>query len=98
MAQPNYPAGPSVFTTVATVTASSGSYVDIAADSTQIEIILSNYHATLSMYVRDQAATAQGGTLVAALTSGVFSTSAALRVVNPGGSDITVGINRVKTP
>lgn len=98
MAQPNYSAGPSALLTVATLTANAGSFVDIPADSDQIEVLVSNYDATLAVYARDTAATTQGGTKINAGETAVISTSAAVRIVNPGGSNVSIGVNRIKTP
>lgn len=88
-------ASPATFTTAAAISITTANYADITALTYQRECIISNTHASASVYVRDQVATtASLGTLLGAGATAVFTTSASLRVTNASGSTVSITVNQ----
>ncbi len=90
---------PSVMVTLAAITApASPAVIDIAGDADQMEILISNRDGSSSILLRDALSSTQVGTLVAAGGTACLTTSAAVRICNLGGSNVTVNANRIKRP
>lgn len=90
------PAQSNTLETTADQSVTASSYVDIAADTTRREIMISNLDTALSLRVRDTASTATAGTPLPPGATITLQTTAAVRVKNPNASGVSIAVNTLK--
>jgi hypothetical protein len=83
------------FTASANQTISTAAHFDIAADTTRRELFVTNTHATNTIFARDASGTTAIGLPIGPGATVILETTAAVRLRNESGANVTVNIAQV---